>query len=126
MRVRRRPALLPVHRVSSPARGGLGVQAHLHRLSRRSLARLATRRVPVLLRVSPGLDAATHEAMATGHDDSKFGIPTPQVEEAIARIREVPALYLRGLHAHVGSQLLDGDCGTMRHAGAPEAVTGGS
>lgn len=70
------------------------------------IARLATRRVPVLLRVSPGLDAATHEAMATGHDDSKFGIPTPQVEEAIARIREVPALDLRGLHAHVGSQLM--------------------
>jgi diaminopimelate decarboxylase len=70
------------------------------------IARLATRRVPVLLRVSPALDAATHEAMATGHDDSKFGIPTTQVEAAIARIRQEPALELCGLHAHVGSQLL--------------------
>ena len=70
------------------------------------IARLATRRVPVLLRVSPALDAATHQAMATGHDDSKFGIPTAQVEAAIARIREEPMLELRGLHAHVGSQLL--------------------
>lgn len=70
------------------------------------IARLAEERVPVLLRVSPAVRAATHEAMATGHDDSKFGIPTPQVEAAIARIREEPMLDLRGLHAHVGSQLL--------------------
>ncbi len=70
------------------------------------IARLATRQVPVLLRVSPGLDAATHEAMATGHDDSKFGIPTAQVEAAIARIRQEPTLDLQGLHAHVGSQLM--------------------
>ena len=73
------------------------------------IARLATEPVPVLLRVSPSVRAATHEAMATGHDDSKFGIPTPQVEAVIARIREEPLLDLRGLHAHVGSQLLSLD-----------------
>lgn len=71
------------------------------------IARLASRRVPVLLRVSPALTAATHEAMATGHDSSKFGIPTAQVDDVIARIRNEPMLDLRGLHAHVGSQLLD-------------------
>jgi diaminopimelate decarboxylase len=73
------------------------------------IARLATDPVPVLLRVSPALDAATHAAMATGHDSSKFGIPTDQVEQAIAYIRQHPLLELRGLHAHVGSQLLDLD-----------------
>lgn len=73
------------------------------------IARLATAPVPVLLRVSPALEAATHEALATGHDRSKFGIPTEQVESTIARIREEPMLDLRGLHAHVGSQLLDLD-----------------
>ncbi|MEP6842450.1 MAG: diaminopimelate decarboxylase [Pseudolysinimonas sp.] len=73
------------------------------------IARIASEPVPVLLRVSPALDAATHAAMATGHDSSKFGIPTDQVDAAIARIRQEPMLVLRGLHAHVGSQLLDLD-----------------
>lgn len=70
------------------------------------IARLATRPVPVLLRVSPSLDAQTHAAMMTGHDASKFGIPSAQVPDVIAAIRREPLLDLRGLHAHVGSQLL--------------------
>lgn len=73
------------------------------------IARIATEPVPVLLRVSPSLDAHTHAAMMTGHDASKFGIPTAQVADAIAAIRREPLLDLRGLHAHVGSQLLDLD-----------------
>ncbi len=70
------------------------------------IARLADEPVPVLLRVSPSVAAKTHEAMATGHDASKFGIPTAQVPEVIAAIRRERMLDLRGLHAHVGSQLL--------------------
>jgi diaminopimelate decarboxylase len=65
--------------------------------------------VPTLLRVSPSINAATHEAMATGHDASKFGIPTAQIDDAIATIRQERRIELRGLHAHVGSQLLDLD-----------------
>ncbi|MDL9980385.1 diaminopimelate decarboxylase [Microbacterium candidum] len=65
--------------------------------------------VPVLLRVSPSLQAHTHEALATGHDASKFGIPSAQVEDAIRAIRAERLVDLRGLHAHVGSQLLDLD-----------------
>ncbi len=70
------------------------------------IARIATEPVPVLLRVSPSLDAHTHAAMMTGHDTSKFGIPPAQVADTIAAIRREPMLDLRGLHAHVGSQLL--------------------
>ena len=70
------------------------------------ISRLATEPVPVLLRVSPGVDAQTNAAMATGHDASKFGIPTHQIGAVIARIRREPMLDLRGLHAHVGSQIL--------------------
>ena len=70
------------------------------------ISRLATEPVPVLLRVSPGVDAQTNAAMATGHDASKFGIPTHQIGDVIARIRREPMLDLRGLHAHVGSQIL--------------------
>lgn len=73
------------------------------------IARLAKEPVPVLLRVSPSLDAETHTAMMTGHDASKFGIPPAQVADVIAKIRKQPMLDLRGLHAHVGSQLLDLD-----------------
>ncbi len=73
------------------------------------IARLATTPVPVLLRVSPAVDAETNAAMATGHDASKFGIPSHQISEVIARIRHEPLLDLRGLHAHIGSQILNVD-----------------
>jgi diaminopimelate decarboxylase len=75
----------------------------------RRVAKFATHPVPVLLRVSPSIAAATHDALATGLDSSKFGIPSFQIEETIARIREEPLLDLRGLHAHIGSQILDLD-----------------
>ncbi len=69
------------------------------------IERLATRTTPVLLRVSPGIDSATHAALATGGKASKFGIPVEQVPDAIARMRAVPVIELRGLHAHIGSQI---------------------
>ena len=55
----------------------------------------------------PGHQAETDAKMATGHDASKFGIPSHQVDDAIRRIRSEPLLDLRGLHAHVGSQILN-------------------
>ncbi len=73
------------------------------------IARLASEPVPVLLRVSPSVDAETNPAMATGHDASKFGIPSHQITDAIDRLRREPMLDLRGLHAHVGSQILNVD-----------------
>lgn len=70
------------------------------------IERLATGKVPVLLRVSPGIESATHAALSTGGKQSKFGVPVEQVPEAIARMRAVPAIDLRGLHAHIGSQIM--------------------
>ena len=61
--------------------------------------------VPVLLRVSPGIDADTHQAMATGGSASKFGVSLDQAPGAIARIRAGGVADLRGLHAHIGSQI---------------------
>ena len=69
------------------------------------IEKLARRPTPVLLRVSPGIVAQTHAAMATGSATSKFGVPMAQVPAAIARMREVPNIELRGLHAHIGSQI---------------------
>jgi diaminopimelate decarboxylase len=71
------------------------------------IARLARGRTPVLLRVNPGIDSPTHAALATGGPGAKFGVPVPQVPEAIARMRAVPAIDVRGLHAHIGSQILE-------------------
>jgi diaminopimelate decarboxylase len=70
------------------------------------IEKFARRRTPVLLRVSPGIDSATHAAMATGAATSKFGVPIGQVPRAIARMREVAAVDLQGLHVHIGSQIL--------------------
>ena len=71
------------------------------------IAAFATRPAPVLLRVSPGIESATHVALATGGKQSKFGVPVEQVPEALARMQAAPNVEMRGLHAHIGSQILD-------------------
>jgi diaminopimelate decarboxylase len=58
----------------------------------------------VLLRVTPGITPSTHEYIATGQVDSKFGFGLDDVPRAIDRIRN---LDLCGLHAHLGSQIFD-------------------
>jgi diaminopimelate decarboxylase len=60
----------------------------------------------VLVRVTPGIDADTHWAVATGHRGSKFGLTPEQAAAAIARCAEL-GLEAEGLHVHIGSQLLD-------------------
>jgi diaminopimelate decarboxylase len=70
------------------------------------IERLAHRRTPVLLRVSPGVESSTHAALATGGRQSKFGVPVEQVPAAITRMRTAASIDLRGLHAHIGSQIL--------------------
>jgi diaminopimelate decarboxylase len=54
-----------------------------------------------LIRVTPGIEADTHEGIMTGHVGSKFGVPPDDAIEAIRRFPEC-----EGLHVHVGSQLL--------------------
>jgi diaminopimelate decarboxylase len=58
----------------------------------------------VLLRVTPGITPTTHEFIATGQVDSKFGFGLDDVPEAIDRVGR---LELCGLHAHLGSQIFD-------------------
>jgi diaminopimelate decarboxylase len=60
-----------------------------------------------LVRVIPGIEAATHASQATGHATAKFGLLPEQARDAIARIEHSAKLRLDGVHAHVGSQLLD-------------------
>lgn len=70
------------------------------------IERLATRPTPVLLRVSPGIESKTHLALATGGKSAKFGVPVEQVPEALARMNAAQMIEMRGLHAHIGSQIL--------------------
>ncbi len=63
---------------------------------------------PVLLRVTPGVSGSTHQAISTGQADSKFGFSMDEASRAIARLQDgSSSLDLRGLHFHIGSQLLE-------------------
>ncbi len=68
-------------------------------------------RAPVLLRITPGIDAHTHEYVRTGHDDAKFGftLSLGLADEALRRTLAADGLELVGVHAHVGSQVLGTD-----------------
>jgi diaminopimelate decarboxylase len=57
------------------------------------------------VRVTPGLAAGAHEFIQTGGVDSKFGIPLNQVPDAARRLAKLPGVRVRGLHAHIGSQV---------------------
>src|SRR5919197_2999030 len=60
----------------------------------------------VMLRVTPGIRPDTHAAIQTGQEDSKFGFGVAEVPDAVERCREA-GLELRGLHAHIGSQIFE-------------------
>ncbi|MGQ9512775.1 diaminopimelate decarboxylase [Thermodesulfitimonas sp.] len=73
------------------------------------LAGDAGRRQEILLRLTPGIEAHTHEYIRTGQIDSKFGLPiaTGQALAGIRQALESPNLKLVGLHCHIGSQIFD-------------------
>ena len=65
----------------------------------------------VLLRLTPGIEAHTHESIATAHEDVKFGfsIASGAAWNAILEVRKYPEIELRGFHSHIGSQILNMD-----------------
>lgn len=65
----------------------------------------------VLVRVTPGVEAHTHEYLQTGIADSKFGLSVGSgvAAAAIERVAASPAMCLEGVHAHIGSQIFDAD-----------------
>jgi len=62
-------------------------------------------KVEILLRLSPGVDAHTHQYITTGVIDSKFGITISDAEEAVAKAMAASHLNLVGFHSHIGSQI---------------------
>ena len=73
------------------------------------LARAAGVVVPVLVRVTVGVEAHTHDYIATAHEDQKFGfsLADGHALEAARRVHAAPGLRLLGLHSHIGSQIFD-------------------
>jgi diaminopimelate decarboxylase len=72
------------------------------------IERLRGRSQRVLLRVTPGIRPDTHQFISTGQVDSKFGFGLDDVPRAVEACR-VAGLELRGLHAHIGSQIFELD-----------------
>jgi len=60
---------------------------------------------PVSLRINPDVDPKTHRKIATGHRETKFGIPFDKAREAYARAAKLPGLKITGVDAHIGSQI---------------------
>ena len=70
------------------------------------IERLRGRSQRVMVRVTPGIKPSTHSYIQTGQVDSKFGFPMDELPRAVEAC-EAAGLELRGLHAHIGSQILD-------------------
>ncbi len=113
------PALITLHgnnklpaEIEQAVAVGLG---HIVVDSYEEIARLAYyaeragTRPRVLVRVTTGVEAHTHEFMATAHDDQKFGfsLASGAADEAVRRVIALPSLDFAGLHSHIGSQIFD-------------------
>ncbi|WP_283678953.1 diaminopimelate decarboxylase [Lentilactobacillus sp. Marseille-Q4993] len=63
----------------------------------------------VMLRVTPGISAHTHEFIQTGQVDSKFGfdLNSGQADEALQQVLKLDHMHLQGIHAHIGSQIFE-------------------
>jgi diaminopimelate decarboxylase len=76
----------------------------------RALSEVATSMgvvAPVTVRVNPDVDAKTHEKIATGKSDNKFGIPISRAVEVYGEIARLPGLKVVGIDVHIGSQLTE-------------------
>lgn len=62
---------------------------------------------PITIRVNPDVDARTHEKIATGKSENKFGIPISRAREVYAQAATLPGLQVVGIDVHIGSQLTD-------------------
>ena len=102
----------------SPAELAAAVDAGVGRVvidSDMEIARLAAAaekagvRQKVYVRVTVGVEAHTHEFIATAHEDQKFGfsLSSGAALEAVRRVLMLPSLELVGLHSHIGSQIFD-------------------
>lgn len=62
---------------------------------------------PIAIRVNPDVDAKTHEKIATGKSENKFGIPISRAREVYALAASLKGLKIMGIDVHIGSQLVE-------------------
>lgn len=74
-----------------------------------ALCREHDTRARVMVRVTPGVEAHTHEYIATAHEDQKFGFSIANGAAMVAMVRchASPVIDLLGIHSHIGSQIFD-------------------
>lgn len=70
-------------------------------------ARMMGKKAPVALRINPEVGAHTHSNITTGLAENKFGIALRDMEQVIEQALAMPDIHLKGLHFHIGSQILD-------------------
>ncbi len=63
--------------------------------------------VPIMVRLTPGIECHTHEYIRTGHLDSKFGFDPNQLDEVFTYLTQQESINCIGLHAHIGSQIFE-------------------
>jgi len=71
------------------------------------IAKELNKKVNIMIRVIPGVDTHTHEKIRTGQVDSKFGFPILELESIFPLVLKKENLNYKGLHCHIGSQLLE-------------------
>ena len=110
------PALLVMHgnaktteelRIAVDAGVGLVVVDNADDVDRLEQLMPEGRAQDVLVRVIPEVESSTHPHVQTGQVGSKFGLTAAAAKALITRIEESPRLRMRGVHAHVGSQIMD-------------------
>ena len=67
------------------------------------------KKIDILIRINPSIEADTHQYMNTGQKDSKFGVPLSQLKDAVKMIMASKNIRYRGLHFHIGSQLFESE-----------------
>lgn len=73
------------------------------------IAKKMKKTAQVSLRVNPGVDPHTHDHIATGKPESKFGMDLEEAEKIFLASRDYPALSINGIHVHIGSQITFGE-----------------
>ncbi|MBI4545541.1 MAG: diaminopimelate decarboxylase [Gemmatimonadetes bacterium] len=89
---------------------GFNVESEGELRSLADLASAAGKKAPIALRVNPDIESPTpHHYTRTGHLATKFGIPSEEALRLYGLALELPGLEVRGIDAHIGSQILDGE-----------------
>jgi diaminopimelate decarboxylase len=71
------------------------------------IASAKNQRAPIALRVNPDVEAQTHQYISTGKSENKFGIALERVAQVYERASEMPAITVRGVQMHIGSQITE-------------------